>query len=484
MQYTRPPQPTPAAELFWGDAMPFYHDGVFHLFVLLDHAHHADFGGLGGHQWAHYSTTDLVHWQEHPLALPVGQPGSYDQYGICTGSVFYHEGVYYAFYATRKATGEGWVNYITEQLCMATSRDGIHFQKAPAPIAEPEPGYGKDYRDPCVFRNPATGQFHMLVTARLQPEPAYGRGGCLAQLISDDLQHWRVIEPFLMHHHRGNPPECPDHFFWNGWYYLIFSHEGMARYRMSRGPLGPWIRPAVDTFEGPLATVMKTAAWKDNRRLGAAFVRWRKDSVDNGAWSYAGNVIFRELVQHADGTLGVKFVPEMIPPSSEPLPWEAGRLIGRAQVSEGAIKLRGNPGAALAAVAPVPANARITMEVRPGPQPPAVFGLGLRAEGNYERGYELRFAPAERRVSLRNMRLPLHQSGDPIPSELYGVAGLDKPFSLDIVMLDDLIDVCIGERHCLINRLPEVRGETLFLFCEDGQIEFADITVRAPQHRV
>jgi beta-fructofuranosidase len=478
MQYSRPVQKA-GDDLFWGDPMPFYHEGVFHLFILLDHGHHADKGGLGGHQWAHFATTDLIHWEAHPLAVPVGEPGSCDQYGICTGSTFYHDGIYYAFYATRKATGEGWSKFLTEQLCFATSRDGIHFTKDPGnPLADPAPGYGTDYRDPCVFRDPTTGLFHMLVTARRKPEAAFSRGGCLAHLTSGDLRHWELQQPFLEHHHLGNAPECSDWFGWNGWYYLLFAHEGMARYRMSRTPLGPWTRPPHDTFEGPMASVMKTAAWKGHRRLGAAFVPWRTDGKDNGARAYAGNVVFRELVQHPDGTLHVKFVPEMIPPSEAPLAWEAESLIGQMQAQPSAsIALRGNPGTAIAALHVVPVNARISLQVKPEPGTPH-FGFCLRAQGCYEQGYELRFSPYEQRVSLRNIRIPTNQVGD-ASSELRGVMGLDAPFSLDIVMTDDILDVCLADRHCLINRFPEVRGESLFLFCEDGGVEFSELTVRA-----
>jgi hypothetical protein len=35
---------------------------------------------------------------------------------------------------------------------------------------------------------------------------------------------------------------------------------------------------------------------------------------------YASQAVFRELVQHADGTLTTKWVPGMIPPTGPPLP--------------------------------------------------------------------------------------------------------------------------------------------------------------------
>ena len=66
MQYFKP-----EGDSFVGDCMPFFHDGVFHLYYLLDRGHHRERGGLGGHQWAHASSRDLVHWEHHPLAIGI-----------------------------------------------------------------------------------------------------------------------------------------------------------------------------------------------------------------------------------------------------------------------------------------------------------------------------------------------------------------------------------------------------------------------------
>jgi hypothetical protein len=40
--------------------------------------------------------------------------------------------------------------------------------------------------------------------------------------------------------------------------------------------------------------------------------------------------------------------------------------------------------------------------------------------------------------------------------------------SLEIVLHDDLVDVCVGNGRCLINRFPEQRGDHWHLFCQDG----------------
>ena len=124
MQYFKPNE----SNYFVGDAMPFWHEGRFHLYYLLDEGHHTALGGGGGHQWAHASTTDLVHWEHHPLAIALGAPGEVDELSICTGSLFAHEGIFYAFYAGRRRDAKyGRV----ETVCLATSPDGIEFTKSP-----------------------------------------------------------------------------------------------------------------------------------------------------------------------------------------------------------------------------------------------------------------------------------------------------------------------------------------------------------------
>jgi hypothetical protein len=118
---------------------------------------------LGGHQWAHSSSRDLIHWEHHPLLLAVEDDW---EGSICTGSVYFHDRVYHAFFATRK---RDW----TQHSGHAVSDDGVHFRKLqPNPFASASPGYGVcDLRDPFVFRDDA-GNYHMLVSARIDPYPS------------------------------------------------------------------------------------------------------------------------------------------------------------------------------------------------------------------------------------------------------------------------------------------------------------------------
>ena len=79
-----------------------------------------------------------------------------------------------------------------------------------------------------------------------------------------------------------------------------FSIFGVAHYRVSNNPFGPWETPVIDTFDKPAARVLKTAEFIGNRRLGVAFRDTRKDDKDDGKLQCAGHAIFREIIQYPD----------------------------------------------------------------------------------------------------------------------------------------------------------------------------------------
>lgn len=451
MQYFKPAVPSQWA----GDCMPFYHDGLFHLFYLLDEGHHQALGGRGGHQWAHASSPNLVDWTHHPLALPITGE---QETSICTGSVFVHDRTFYAFHAVRRPD---W----TQRLGVATGSDGIHFVKQPVPAyAEPPAGYDPlHFRDPFVFHDAETGRFHMLVTAKTTRYAVPALGGCLAHLVSDDLQQWTLQEPFLIPGFT-DAPECSDLFEWNGWTYLLFSNQLQTRYRMARTPFGPWLRPPLDLLGGPWARVMKTAPYHDNRRIGAAWIGARSGDSDTGRFLWGGHVVFRELVQHFDGTLGVKFPTEMVPSSGAASALPLTALTSGATVTADRIRLEAGSGMAAVRLQGLPQNAHISLICLPGPQ--AVrYGLRLRETAPFEDGVSLELLAAARRVELHD-------------AALGPVSGLDAPFTLEIVLKDDLIDVCVDDRVCLINRCPQQRGDGLTLFCHTGSITFENLTIR------
>ena len=437
--------------------MPFSHDGRFHLFYLQDENHHQGLDGLGGHQWAHASTEDLVHWDHHPMALAI----TMDWEGsICTGSTFFHEGTYHAFYATRKRD-------YTQHLGHAVSVNGIDFEKtSPNPFASPPRGYSVfDYRDPFVFKD-ETGRFQMLVTAKLEDFPLHHGGGCLMRLSSGDLWRWDVEGPLLFPAGGADyrhVPECPDYFFWNGWYYLLFGLELRTYYRMSRQPFGPWIRPPADCLTNSMPGVTKTAPFGRDRRIGVGWIGSRQGDKDTGSWLWAGHTAFREIIQLPDGQLGTRFPDEMTPAVGPALPLAFQPLTPGVSGRPDSIWLEAAGSQETAALTGVPRSFRLRCRVRPEPGTYG-FGLGLRGAGSFESFYALSFSGPRRTVKLERESIDC-------------VDEISNSFDLQVVLKDDIIDVCIAGRRCLVNRLGELQGDRMFFWCESGTVAFDQVEV-------
>jgi len=305
----------------------------------------------------------------------------------------------------------------------------------------------------------------MLVTAELADPPLAHRGGALELLESPDLTDWTVKAPFLVPGYSGHQPECSDLFRWNGWYYLLFGQDGATHYRLSRSAMGPWEIPAMDVLDNPQARVMKTAPFGENRRIGVAFI------ADKG---FGGNLLFRELVQNANGTLGTRFVREMIPAAGDLAIRQRPAPGSGLEVTPDALTLATPEGFSAVAIDGVPANARIALRCNASAATTA-FGIGLRSRGKYESVVELRIEPLQKRVSWRSAEQSTIVA-TPL-STLDQVQGLNGPVTLELISKDDLFDVEINGCRTAIHR-AEATGDRLFLFAMGGQVTFDKLEIR------
>ncbi len=301
----------PNGNCFVGDCMPFFRDGVFHLYYLLDigHHNHPVVGTLGGHQYAHASSSDLIHWKQEPLALPLDfEQGECSN---CTGSMLEYQGRVYAFYALRSRHFRG------ERIRLAVSDDGgISFRKLPPPEIPMPPDCRGYFRDPMAFIG-EDGRIHLLISSGA--EAVSGgisiRKGAVAHYITSDLQCFQRADDWA---DCWYTPECCDYFRWNGLYYYTFNNIWETHVRCSEKPFGPWRIPLQDVPASQYCCVMKSAPWKDGRRIGVGWVpSWEAGGMSFGGPVFGGRTVFREMVQEADGSLGTRFVEEMIPGRGE-----------------------------------------------------------------------------------------------------------------------------------------------------------------------
>jgi len=282
-----------------------------------------------------------------------------------------------------------------------------------------------------------------------------GRKMTLAHWVSEDLKTWKELpEPFLVADESMHASTCPNWFQWNDWYYFL---GGGGNIWKSRQPYGPW------TLQSPLRVdslaVPKTGAFIGNRRI---FAGWM---ADNG---FGGNLVLRDMVQFDDGTLGTRFVPEMIPPSGAPVVLKTAAGTTRLEAKQGRQQLLFDD---------VPNDAHITLTLVPQGSVKA-YGLRLRTTDGERDGTEFRLVTRTARASYSHST---HSgSGGPLvggPS-IDGLRGLDKPVRLDIICRHDVVDVEVDGRHTLSNHFWNPKGNRLGIWVEDGTLLVRDVVIR------
>ena len=101
-----------------------YYKGQYHAF----YQHHPYDENWGPMHWGHAVSDDLITWRRLPIAIAPDH--DYDQSGCFSGSAIDNNGELCLIY-----TGHIWLNgqgndeHIRETQCLATSKDGVHFEK-------------------------------------------------------------------------------------------------------------------------------------------------------------------------------------------------------------------------------------------------------------------------------------------------------------------------------------------------------------------
>jgi len=457
------------------DFIPFYKDGTFHLFYLLDWRDPHKHGE--GTPWYQISTRDFVHFTEHGEMLPRGTPQEQDLY-VFTGSVIEGEGRYHIFY-----TGHN--SYLRRQgkpeqaVMHAVSDDLLHWRKIPedtfyAPQVTFEP---HDWRDAFVFRNEEAGEYWMLLAARLKTGPSRRRG-CTALCASRDLKKWEVREPFwtpgLYFTH-----ECPDLFRMGDWWYLVYStftERSVTHYRMSRSLQGPWVAPENDTFDNRAFYAAKTAS-DGKRRFVCGWNPTRAESRDFQPWHWGGNLVVHEVVQEPMGTLAVR-APETVGKAfSKPIAFEFKAGIGKCAIEQNGVRLEA-PDSFACAVAGTPSEpCKIETTVKFDATTRGC-GIMLRVSDDLEEAYYIRLEPRRYRLVLDSWPRP----GDvPFWVELERPALLlpGKPVELKVILDGSICEVYADAKVAMSARLYNRHSGQWGVFVNEGYAYFSNARLAA-----
>ncbi|WP_446905338.1 glycoside hydrolase family 32 protein [Aeromonas veronii] len=191
-----------------------YFGGRYHAF----YQHHPASEHQGSMHWGHASSTDMLHWQHEQIALAPSE--EYDRDGCFSGCAVDDNGelsLVYTGHVCLEDRGDD--SLIREVQCLATSRDGINFEKQGCVLTPPE-GI-MHFRDPKVWRE--NGFWWMVIGARDASDT-----GQVLLYRGTSLRDWH-LERVLAHSASGSSYmwECPDFFHCGDHHWLMFSPQGM-----------------------------------------------------------------------------------------------------------------------------------------------------------------------------------------------------------------------------------------------------------------
>lgn len=415
-------------------------EGRYHLFYQYNPAG-AYWGAI---HWGHAVSSDLVHWEDWPLAL-APTPGSADEAGCWSGCTVNNNGVPTLIYS-------GWRGGKYQSACVATSSDGLlTWQKHPGNPVIPTPPDGLNavaFRDHSVWRE--DGWWYQVIGSGVR-----GKGGMALLYRSADLIQWAYLHPLCQGdtHQRepiwtGEMWECPQFWDFGERRVLVISvwNEDVLHYSAYLGGHYADQRFTADTsakldygdshFYAPQGLVDA-----QGRRMVWGWItegRSREAQIEAG-WSGVLSLP-RLLTMRSDGLLGYAPVPELMT-----LRREHTRLSHVSQTAHGT-------------------TAEIVAEFEPA----GVCGLVVRASPDGLEQTRIFYDPAAQRVGIDRTHSTINPDArrDVQVGPLSLAAG--EHLRLHVFIDQSVIEVFANERACITSRVYPARADS------DGLRPFGD----------
>ncbi len=485
-QYFRPAE----QRLGIDDCFPLYSNGVLYLYW--------SFKPLGTDipsEWTLSTTEDLIHWKHFP---PLKNFHKINESLSGTPSFIDYDGKVHAFYELRKSIGNHYstkgvfslewfttkptANSKASRQVHLTSGDGIHFEKQ-AVMTFPDTSLPHAYFFPQAFSliQGKPGVFHFFYSGIQSERNTYRRNACILHYVSSDLKTWEYNREILFSTPRH--PSAVSYFEWNGFYYLLYNFGDKTFYAKSKSALGPWKKADIHSLSQGTVRDFRHASFNKRHLIVGMFPEEKEmkqpvHSLRNLSGNPGPNppeylrdrttryatrqIIFRELIQFEDGSLGIKTPPELLPQRMKAVKPEFIPLTSHAQGDFSALLLdAGDNSAETIVLKPLPENFRLRMRVVPV-STDGTMTIRLTADDNPESGFPLEIHFREKRITLGNAGIDR--------LDMFGDA-----FMLDIIVDGNIVDVSVDNKRCLINRNFDRKGNRLYFSARNGKTAFLDI---------
>lgn len=296
-----------------GDIVNFYHEGVYHFLVLMDRYHHGSRFGGGAHSAYHMTTRDFVHWENYGEIRELQY--SWESFG--TGTMFFHQGKYYYSYGLHtsrmlptKQTGTellqkqydktGKMHAVTYQ---ELERQGLYPSGTNYLVSEDSVHFELGGKQVHTAENPS---IYAETDGSLTMYAGYGTEGVWKSSVIDGPWEQRKSNmPGTNSSPVQNTTECPSIFEWNGYQYVLMGFRGYWQRKISEEQFTDLAAVGKDIYDG-LCVPMVTKC--EDRYILSGWV---------GGYGWAFVTQHRELIQHKDGSLGIRWLSEFVPSSDE-----------------------------------------------------------------------------------------------------------------------------------------------------------------------
>ena len=458
-----------------GDVIPFYNEKAkrFDNFYLKNWNPDCPKEEIV-HGWHKLSTSDHIHFTEEPAGIYGG-----------TGSIVETNGLYHMFYCTFEQNPD------KQYARHATSTDLTHWTDIPEEKfgSDGEIYLPVDWRDPHVIWNADEQKWWMLLAAR-ENAPTE-RNGCVALCVSDDLHSWEYRKPLYAPRIHQAAHECPDFFRIGDWCYLVYSNytDGFCTYyRMSRSPNGPWLRPEVDSFDGRAFYAAKTGfdgkrrflyGWNPTRGENL----WKIDPQtdignDYKTWNWGGAMEVHEIVQHADGTLGVKVLEEVDSMLCRRRNTVFEPVLGSWETTPSSCETQAPDGMNGILSEPLPALCKLAFDMTYRGAPTRL-GVALQMDESFSKGYYFAFEPGFNRIQFRTGLRMEEEGGKMFPYAVEMERPLklaaDRKYSVTVVIQDSVVVLYVNNDLAFSARMYQYQNRRFGFFVSDGAAKFENV---------
>jgi len=451
------------------DTFPIHRNGVWHLFHMRVPV------------IAHYTSRDLISWEERPIVVAPGKPGEPDHGGaLCTGCVIEHDGTFYCFYTANQT------------ICLATSKDFDYwakFARNPVLRGDDKQYERANFRDPFVLFNRHEGLWWMLFGTRLMRQPGQ-RAGCVGLAKSKDLYHWELAKP-LWAPSIGPHADCPQLFRQGERWYLTYLQRH-ARYRVADSLSGPWRRAPVRDL-GTMNPLAGSRPATDGRRwISFPFIGipdGTPKEKELGIGNYKGGplAVPRQWEFHADGSITLRPADEVIQamhaaPGGDREPLDGARSrVGRWELPEERTARSLDPLGGTLVLPDPPLDFYFEADVSFASEETDVHLL-MNSDPGLTRGYQLSLHPDRDLATLRPLsywdgvstRVLETQSVKLVPN---------RPVKLRVFRSGPILECFIDDRATLTHLLYRHNGGNLALEFRDGCGTFSDVFIRRLETR-